>query len=75
MAVIKLKIQLDSIPLRTMRNIRGVPSTAGLARSAYPPRRARMASPAKASRPSWWITVEKDESLDKEIKDWKEKSQ
>ncbi len=64
--MIKLKI---FIPPKTGRDIRHIPS-AGLARSAYFPKRVLPTvgrTIAKASKPSWIITVVRDTLLDDEM--------
>ena len=74
--MVRLSITLGVIPRRTGRNIRGIPPSAGLARGAYSPKQIRKSTIGrtitKASKPSWLIKVEKDTSLDDEIKDYKE---
>ena len=72
--MLKLNITLGSIiPKKTF--IRGVPPSAGFARSAYSPKQVRKPTVghtfAKASKPSWLFLVEKDTLLDEEISNWK----
>ena len=50
--------------IKTGKDIPHIPHSAGFAKRVRSPKRAR---PAKASEPSWKITVEKDKSLEDEV--------